>query len=382
MPERHLFLVATVMVPAILSLAQAQCGLVGVVLCGGLSAWLLYTLWRQPQKLRQAVTEQTQALRQAQAALQQQLATQTDALTTLRRTQETAAQAQRAKNILLVHVSHELRMPLNAIIGYSEILQEEAAELAGQRFIADLGQIHTASLHLRTLMNDLLDLAKIEAGTMELCLETFDVCDVIQELLAALQPLVQQHDDTLEVTIAPQLGTIYADRAKLRQSLDNLLHYAVTFTHQGTITLHATRETVADRDWIVVSIRDTGLGIGEAQIEGLLHDVVHSQASTVRQFGGIGLGLALSQRLCRLMGGDITLTSAVNAGSLGTLRVPAQTVLPPTTVTTLPLSACLEGGPRDTPDLTRTLAGDTGDRAVLIQDEEGRTCTPNRARFS
>jgi len=352
MPERHLFLVATVVVPTILSLAQTQCGLLGVGLCSVLAAWLIYTLWRQPQRLRQAVTQQTQGLMHAQATLQQQLAEQTHAQATLRLTKEAAERANQAKNILLVNVSHELRMPLNAIIGYSEMLQEESTELAGQSFVADVRQIHTASLHLRALINDLLDLAKIEAGTMEFCLETFDVTDLLQDIVIALQPLVQQHGNALEVDIDPQLGTMHADRPKLQQILDQLLHHAGTFTRQGTIALHATRETVDDRDWISVHIRDTGFGISQEQREYLFQDVVHSEATAARQYGGIGLGFALSQRLCRMMGGDITLTSVGNEGSLYTLRVPVQVVLQPTTGASLPALASPEEQQREDVGLT------------------------------
>ncbi len=175
--------------------------------------------------------------------------------------------------------------------------------LGNQGVVADIRKMHTASLHLRALINDMLDLAKIAAGTMEFCLETFDVAVLLHEVITALQPLARQYDNTLAIHIEEPLRTIHADRPKLRKSLENLLRHACTCTSQGTIALRATRETVDNCDWVTLAVRHAGPSVSQEQMEYLFQDVVCSDATTARRYGGTGLGLALSRRLCRMMGG-------------------------------------------------------------------------------
>jgi signal transduction histidine kinase/CheY-like chemotaxis protein len=231
--------------------------------------------------------------------------------------------ANRHKSEFLATMSHELRTPLNAIIGYSEMLLEEMADLGEERFGADLQKIHVAGRHLLELINAVLDLSKIEAGKMELFLETFDVTALVQDLAAVMQPLAEKNGNRLDVTCAPGLGTMHADRTKLRQALLNLLSNACKFTERGTISLHASREAGQPGDRLVFEVRDTGIGMTRDQIDRLFQAFTQADASTARKYGGTGLGLVVSRRICRLMGGDVTVTSEPGAGSTFTVRLPA-----------------------------------------------------------
>lgn len=375
MPERHLFLVATIGVPALLSLVQAHCGLGGTGLVGGLVAVLLYLLWRQPHKIAQAVAQPTQAHAQAHgqplASPPAAAADSTGAHEPLCPAPTGAEPAHRADNGLLRNVSHELRMQLNAIIGYSEMLQEEAAEAPDQGVvttgqlgpaterrsvsIAYVRQIHAASLHMCTLIQDLFDLIQLDTGAMPFWLETFDIAELLREIEATVAPLLRQHDHTFTLHLAPQLGTMHADRTKLCKSVAHLLRHASTCGRQGPVTLHAWREAAADRDWLIVQVRNTGLGISPEQIEELFQDVVHQETATPRQYGGTGFRLALSRRLCRMMGGDITLSSVLHEGSLYTLRLPVQVVIASPPITAPP--GPLETQPCSPRPLPGTLAG-------------------------
>jgi signal transduction histidine kinase/DNA-binding response OmpR family regulator/tetratricopeptide (TPR) repeat protein len=233
-----------------------------------------------------------------------------------------AEEANAAKSTFLANMSHELRTPLNAIIGYSEMLQEEAEDAGDESYLPDLQKINQAGKHLLGLINAILDLSKIEAGKMDLYLETFELAPVIEDVAAVVRPLVEKNHNTLEVRCDPALVTMHADVTKVRQSVFNLLSNAAKFTRQGSIALTAGRETVDSADWVVVAVRDTGIGMSDEQMGRLFEEFTQADASTTRDYGGTGLGLALSRRLCRMMGGDITVQSALGQGSTFTIHLP------------------------------------------------------------
>jgi signal transduction histidine kinase/CheY-like chemotaxis protein len=231
--------------------------------------------------------------------------------------------ANQAKSDFLASMSHELRTPLNAIIGYSEMLEEEAAELAEDRFSADLRKIHMAGRHLLELINGVLDLSKIEAGKMELYLETFSIPALVRDVAAVAQPLAEQNGNRLEVLVGAEAGSMHADLTKVRQALFNLLSNACKFTDAGTVTLEVERQGTGTGELVAFAVRDTGIGLTADQIERLFQEFSQADASTSRRYGGTGLGLALSRRLCRLMGGDIDVTSTPGEGSTFTITLPA-----------------------------------------------------------
>jgi len=239
------------------------------------------------------------------------------------RAREASDTANRTKSLFLANMSHELRTPLNAILGYSEMLQEDAGERGLHAFVADLQRIHTAGQHLLALINDILDLSKIEAGKMDLFLERFDVAELVGEVASTIRPLAQKGANTLRVEVSPEAGEMRADLGKVRQSLLNLLSNAIKFTHGGVVTLNAGRESADGGEWMVFRVSDTGIGMSAEQIVKLFQDFTQADPSTTRKFGGTGLGLALTRRFCQMMGGDVTLNSAAGEGSVFTIRLPA-----------------------------------------------------------
>ncbi len=236
---------------------------------------------------------------------------------------ETAEAANRIKSLFLANMSHELRTPLNAILGYSEMLAEEAEDRDVPEFLPDLQKIHGAGKHLLSLINDILDLSKIEAGKMELYLETFSVPDLIQEVVGTMRPLVEANANTLRIQCPADFGTMRADLTKVRQSLFNLLSNAAKFTKGGAISLVMSREIMDDREWVWFRVTDTGIGIAPAQLVKLFQTFSQADTSTTRKFGGSGLGLALTRRFCQLMGGDVTVHSVSGESSTFTIKLPA-----------------------------------------------------------
>ena len=236
-----------------------------------------------------------------------------------------ALQANRAKSAFLANMSHELRTPLNAIIGYSEMLQEEAEEVGDEENIPDLQKIHGAGRHLLTLINDILDLSKIEAGKMDLYSEPFEIAPLIQEVVATLQPLIDQNHNRVTVMAPDDVGDMKADITKVRQALFNLVSNAAKFTEHGEITITAEKETGQGTDWISFTVADTGIGMTAEQQDNLFQYFAQADPSTTRKYGGTGLGLAISQRFCQMMGGDITVKSTTGNGSAFTIRLPVET---------------------------------------------------------
>jgi PAS domain S-box-containing protein len=267
-----------------------------------------------------------------------------------------AEAANRAKSAFLANMSHELRTPLNAIIGYSEILLEESEDLGSEEFVPDLQKIQMAGRHLLSLINDILDISKIEAGKMELYLETFEIQTLLENVISTAKPLIEKNNNILESICPPDIGTLYADLTKIRQVLLNLLSNAAKFTHHGTITFEVSRDfywpprprqdapdedtadarpTNTDRPLvsdptpcIVFRVTDTGIGMSPEQMNQIFNAFTQADPSTTRKYGGTGLGLAISQRFCEMMGGDISVSSEVDVGSTFTVRLRTGTVGP------------------------------------------------------
>jgi signal transduction histidine kinase len=238
---------------------------------------------------------------------------------------EQAEQANRAKSAFLANMSHELRTPLNAVIGYAELLEEElAGEPVAPSTLADLGHIKTAARHLLRLINDVLDLSKIEADKLELRFEDVELPELVDQVVSTTQPLLATNANRLEVALAPGLRRLHTDSTRLRQVLFNLLANAAKFTHEGTIRFTVRMETDEQgRDVAAFEVADTGIGMTAEQLAKLFNAFVQADNETSRKYGGTGLGLVISRRLCRMMGGDVTAHSTPGAGSVFTAVVRA-----------------------------------------------------------
>ncbi len=237
---------------------------------------------------------------------------------------QVAEEANRAKSTFLANMSHELRTPMNAIIGYSEMLLEDAGDMGLDDFVGDLKKIRAAGKHLLSLINDILDLSKIEAGKMTLFLETFDAGELVDEVITTIQPLIDRNENRLESDVPDGLGEMHADQTKVRQTLFNLLSNASKFTDHGVVSLSVHRLLRDDRPWLVFEISDTGIGMTAEQVGKVFEEFTQADASTTRRFGGTGLGLAISRRFCRMMGGDIQVSSEEGKGSTFTVELPAE----------------------------------------------------------
>jgi signal transduction histidine kinase/DNA-binding NarL/FixJ family response regulator len=235
-----------------------------------------------------------------------------------------AEEASRAKSTFLANMSHELRTPLNAIIGYSEMLEEEAQDATTVETVQDLRKIKSAGKHLLALINDVLDLSKIEAGKMSLHLETFDVSGMIEEIVTTLQPAIEKNRNTLRVHLADEVSMMRADITKVRQILFNLLSNACKFTDHGTIALDVDQSTEEGLDWLRFRVTDTGIGISVTQKKNLFQEFAQADTSIARKYGGTGLGLAITHRFVELMKGRIEVESQPGEGSAFTVYLPAQ----------------------------------------------------------
>jgi len=284
----------------------------------------------------------------------------------LQQAKEEAEAANRTKSAFLASMSHELRTPLNGILGLSELLREDAEDLGYTDFVPDLQQIYDSGLHLLNLITDILDISKIEAGKMSLYLESFDISTLIVEVQKTVQPLIKKKTNTLEVHGAASLGTMYADRTKIKQLLLNLISNSAKFTEKGTIVLSVTRESQGEEngsskrdtkvkvllangessvvssatldsasipdpenddptsDRVIFSVSDTGIGMSPEQAAKIFQPFVQADNSTTKKYGGTGLGLAICQRFCEMMGGNITVESEVGVGSTFSFYLPAK----------------------------------------------------------
>ena len=236
---------------------------------------------------------------------------------------EAAEAANRAKSAFLANMSHELRTPLSAVIGYAELLEEEAQELAQTVSMKDLGKIKSNAKHLLGLINDVLDLSKVEANKMETFLETIRVADFVREAAESVSTLVSNKNNTLVMDVPDDVGTMRSDAIKLRQCLFNLLSNACKFTEDGEVKVSVRREKTSDADWMRFAVEDTGIGMTAEQLARLFERFSQADESTTRRFGGTGLGLALSRAFAKLLGGDLTVTSQKGRGTCFNLRLPA-----------------------------------------------------------
>lgn len=287
------------------------------------------------------------------------------ALEELRIARDAAQAANETKSQFLANMSHELRTPLNGIIGYSELLEEEAADLGQDDFLPDLRKINAAGKHLLGLINDILDLSKIEAGKVELTSETFGIPAMIKDVVTTIQPVIGKKNNVLHLDVDPRIGDMTTDVFRLRQCLFNLLSNAGKFTENGTITLRARREAREDQNWILFSVQDTGIGMTEEQRGRLFQAFMQADASTTRKFGGTGLGLTISLKLSQMMGGTITVDSEPNVGSPFTLHLPAlmsQQSSSSVPVEPLPITSPMKVLPEPSPIVTP--------RTVLVVDDD------------
>jgi adenylate cyclase len=235
---------------------------------------------------------------------------------------DAADEANRTKSSFLANMSHELRTPLNSIIGVTEMLQEDARDLKREDQIEPLDRVARAARHLLALINDILDLSKIEAGRMELHLESFPVAPVIHDVVNTIETLAARNANRIVVDCGPEVGMMHSDQMRIRQTVLNLVSNATKFTKDGTITISVRRQQEAGGEWITIAVADSGIGMTPEQMGKLFQEFSQADSSTTRQYGGTGLGLAISKRFCQMMGGDIVVESTPGRGSTFTVRLP------------------------------------------------------------
>lgn len=260
----------------------------------------------------------------SQSGLLQEIERHRETMAKLTKAKEEAERANGAKSDFLAKMSHELRTPLNAVLGYSEILLEDAELEGNGGQIADLQKISAAGKHLLAMVNDILDISKIEAGKMELNIERFDLRRFIAEIETTSRPLAAKNTNSFAVEYDCEIETVETDATKLRQAIFNLLSNAAKFTQNGQISLIVRGISKGGRDWVTIAVADTGIGISEEQRVQLFKNFAQADPTVAAKFGGTGLGLSLSRNLCRLMGGDITVDSTPGKGSCFTVILPAK----------------------------------------------------------
>ena len=310
------------------------------------------------------------ALRTAHDELEQRIEERTRELAIAR---DQADEASRAKSAFLANMSHELRTPLNAIIGYADIIMEEASDRELDPVVPDVRNIRDAGSHLLHLINDILDLSKIEAGKVEFNIAETDIRDMLQAVVVAVQPMIIKNANELLLEVPDDIGSMKVDELKLRQSLLNLLGNAAKFTKQGTITLQVKAYSHDGKPWLDFAVIDTGIGIPEEKLHTLFHEFSQVDNTTTRSYQGTGLGLTISKKLCAMMGGDIAVRSAAGAGCVFTINIPRE-VSHPLQYHATPLAGKQYQAlaRRQTPDATRPVARERRSRIarVLVIDND------------
>jgi signal transduction histidine kinase/CheY-like chemotaxis protein len=276
--------------------------------------------------------------------------------------------ASQHKSQFLASMSHELRTPLNAIIGVTEMLLEDARDFKRDDELEPLARVLGAARHLLALINDILDLSKIEAGRMELHLETFPLAPVIADVAKTIDPLAVKNGNRLVIECPPSLGAIHADQMRFRQALLNLASNANKFTEKGTVTIAAQPQQLGGRDCVAIAVTDTGIGMTDEQMGRLFQEFTQADSSTTRKYGGTGLGLAISRHFCRLMGGDISVESELGKGSTFTIRLPrvvSKDMVQKETVPKIETRASEAHGARAHP-----IAEDAEEPLILVVDDD------------
>jgi signal transduction histidine kinase len=249
----------------------------------------------------------------------------------LTQTRDAALAASRAKSTFLANMSHELRTPLNAIIGFAEMLVEDAEHLGARHMVADLGKIRMSGTHLLELISTILDLSKVETGKMEVELLEFSIVGLVTRVATMLTPMVAKNRNMLSQSIAEGVDRMVGDETKVKQILFNLLSNAAKFTVDGVIKLEVSALHEDGRDWIICNVSDSGIGFKADQIENLFQDFYQADMSTTRKYGGTGLGLAIVDRFCKLMEGEVSVTSEPGIGSNFRVKLPRVLSKPRTT---------------------------------------------------
>ncbi|MBA3546842.1 MAG: HAMP domain-containing histidine kinase, partial [Nannocystis sp.] len=317
----------TGMLPFRLMLGGTFLAIYGLVV----SLWLMASrTTRELQAQADEIEERNLRLEAATALLRRRAEELEAARAEAEAARDEAQQANQAKSLFLANMSHELRTPLNAIIGYSELIREELEEAGVSEASIDLEKIRGAGKYLLNIVGDVLDLSKIEAGRVDMFWESFSIDELVDDVAAWVRPQAEKTRNRIEV-LRPRgddLGSVTADKTRLRQALVNLLHNACKFTEAGSVRLTVSRELSADAECIVFKISDTGIGMAPEIVRELFQPFTRGDLETTRKYEGTGLGLAISRRLVRLMGGDITVESTVGKGSTFTVRVPAHGAMP------------------------------------------------------
>ena len=362
----HIFPVLTALPPdvspVVIASIVASCSGVGAVLC-------MFSVWQSNDRMLETVRETREAnqlLRESERTLELRVDERTGDLVESQRqlalARDEALAANRAKSSFLASMSHELRTPLNAIIGYSELLKEEAEDGGQSDSVPDLDRILGSGKHLLGLINDVLDLSKVEAGRMEIVAEDFEIERLLTDIAATVQPLVARRSNTLEVGDLSNAGSMHSDSTKLRQILLNLLSNAAKFTENGTIGLQVVRGMDDDVPWVEFAVSDDGVGMTPEQLASVFEAFAQADKTTQRDYGGTGLGLAISRRFCQLLGGEVSVTSELGAGSEFRVRLPAHAPEPSESAEVSAQAAAVGE--------TEIVEGETGGATVLVIDDD------------
>jgi signal transduction histidine kinase/DNA-binding response OmpR family regulator len=321
--------------------------------------------WEANVRLRETMTEMQEAnraLAESERDLERKVELRTADLSQSQRdlalARDEALAANRAKSVFLASMSHELRTPLNAVIGYSELLAEEAEDAGHEFYLEDLGRILDSGQHLLRLINDVLDLSKIEAGKIELFAEPINIAALLRQVADAIQPLIGTNDNQLEVLDMDNTLTMHSDVTRIRQILFNLLSNSAKFTSKGSILLSSSYDR--DLENVTFTVTDTGIGMTEEQIGGIFEAFSQADASTTRDYGGTGLGLAITKRFCSMLGGDVSVTSEPGKGT--EFRV------------VLPLNLPDKAPPESTEPTSDSVQPTAGKALVLVVDDEPTAC--------
>jgi signal transduction histidine kinase/DNA-binding response OmpR family regulator len=298
--------------------------ILGAVLC-------MVSIWQSSSRLRDSLDASeaaNTALRESERTLEAKVEERTNDLAESHRAlaaaRDEALGASRAKSDFLANMSHELRTPLNAIIGYGEMLEEEARDNEHDEYLPDIGRVVASGRYLLTLINGVLDLSKIEAGKMEVYVESFELDEFMQGVEATIMPLVRKNSNTLELRTEEAIGSMESDKAKVRQVLFNLLSNASKFTRGGVISLDVERARSTDGGLIRFTVRDTGIGMTPEQLDRIFEAFSQAEETTAREYGGTGLGLAITKQFCEMLGGSIRAESSPGSGSLFEVTLPAR----------------------------------------------------------